>query len=47
MTGLVVGVIALGLDDHSSRLTVHHGASDQVTRHLVDRAVEEVCREFD
>ena len=42
VAGRVLGVVALGLDDHSGRRAVNHHAADQVARDPMDRAVEEV-----
>jgi hypothetical protein len=42
VTGGVVGLVALGLDDDAAPAFVEEGATDQVAGDLMDRAVEEI-----
>ena len=43
MTGGVVGLVALGLDDDAAAAVVEERAADQVPGDVVDRAVEELA----
>ena len=45
MTGRVVALVALGLDDDAAATAVEEGAADQLAGDRVDRAVKEIPAE--